>query len=216
MSEAASMIGVTDRRIRAMIADKLLTAERVGGRWIVTDTEVARLTAAPRRPGRPYLPAHAWGLLAIAGGRLTPWLSDPGRRRLVGTLEETSIDDVAPALRRRADPYHWYVHPGLLTDFVADPRTVVSGLGATGRLRHEGPDLLYVSVADIDALRSEYQPLLDAANPNATVHVVHSAWPFLKGEQVAWPAVVAVDLLDLSLDVRAQRVARDILERSGA
>ncbi|MEN8235678.1 MAG: excisionase family DNA-binding protein [Actinomycetota bacterium] len=216
VQDAADVIGVTDRRIRAMIADGVLGAERVGDRWLLNNSEVDRLHATRRQPGRPYSPPHAWGLLAIAGGRPTPWLSGSENARLAGILESSSIEALAPSLRRRAESHHWYVHPGVLTDFVADRHTVVGGPGAAHGLRYGGPEHLYVPADSVDALRSEYRPLVDAENSNTIMRIVHSAWPFLEGEQEAWPIVVAVDLLDHPLDVRAQRVAREILEGSDA
>jgi excisionase family DNA binding protein len=214
--EAAAIIGVTDRRVRAMIADGLLAAERIGGRWLLPDTQVDRVAAAPRKPGRPYSSAHAWGLLAIAADRATPWLAGPDRRRLSTTLASTSIEDLAPALRRRAELRRWFVHPGLLADFMADGRTVATGLSATSRLSYNGPTHLYVRASTIDALRSEYRPITDATDANAGIRAVHGVWPFAEGESVAWPIVVAIDLLDEQSDVRARRVAHEILEGSHA
>jgi len=214
--EAAAIIGVTDRRVRAMIANGLLAAERIGGRWLLPDTQVDRMAAAPRKPGRPYSPAHAWGLLAIAADRATPWLADRDRRRLSETLSSTTIEDLAPALRRRAELRPWFVHPGVLTDFTADDRTVAAGPSATSRLSYNGPTHLYVSASATDALLSEYRPITDAADPNVIVRIVHGVWPFTEGESVAWPVVVAVDLLEERSDVRARRVAHEILESSHA
>ncbi|MEA2009719.1 MAG: helix-turn-helix domain-containing protein [Actinomycetota bacterium] len=216
VAETAAILGVSDRRIRSMIADGLLAAERVGGRWILTDTEVARLKALRRQPGRPYSPAHAWGLLAIAGGRTPSWLSGTEQRRLTAVLADTSVEDLSPALRRRADHHEWYVHPGLVPDLVADERCVVGGHGATRKLRHAGPLPLYTSATDLDALSEEYQPTLDAANPNLTMLTIHSAWPFRSGERVVWDVVAAVDLLGYANDDRALRVAHELLEAAHA
>lgn len=216
VTEAANLLGVTDRRVRAMITDGLLEAHRVGGRWLMTGSEVARTKSVRRRPGRPYSPRLAWGLLAIAGDRPALWLSASERQRLETVLASTTIEEIAPALRRRADPRRWYVHPGLLPDFVEDPRTVVTGPSATSKLRHTGPEHLYVPAVTVDDLRSDYRPLTESENPNAVVWTVHGDWPFVDGERTAWPVVVAIDLLDQSLDARAQRVAGEILSGTRA
>jgi excisionase family DNA binding protein len=216
VNEAAAALGVSDRRVRTMIADGLLAAERVGGRWILTDTEVARSKALRRKPGRPYSPAYAWGLLAIAGSRNPVWLSGAELRRLIAVLASTSIEDLSPALRRRAEPHAWYVHPGLLTSLAADKRVVVGGHGATRKLRHSGPEVLYISAADLDALSGEYQPTLDAANPNIVMLTIHNAWPFRPGDHVVWDVVAAVDLLEYTNDDRARRVSHELLEAANA
>jgi excisionase family DNA binding protein len=216
VAEAAAVLGVSNRRIRAMIADGLLAAQRVGGRWVLTDTEIARSAALRREPGRPYSPAHAWGLLAIAGDRSPSWLSGAEQRRLTAVLAKASIEDLSPALRRRAEPHGWCVHPGLLNDLASDERVVVGAHGATRKLRHAGPGALYISADGLDTLREEYQPTLDAASPNVIVLAIHSAWPFRPGEHVVWDVVAAVDLLDQASDDRALRVAREILETANA
>lgn len=199
-----------------MVADGLLAAERVGGRWILADTEVARFEALRRKPGRPYSPAHAWGLLAIAGSRNPVWLSGAEVRRLTAVLADTSIEDLSPALRRRAEPHAWYVHPGLLTDLAADKRVVVGGHGATRKLRHSGPDVLYISAADLDVLNEEYRPNRNAPNPNVVMLVIHNAWPFRPGEHAVWDVVAAIDLLEYANDDRAQSVAHELLETADA
>jgi len=216
VKQTAAILGVSDRRVRTMIADELLTAERVGGRWILTDAEVARFRDMRRKPGRPYSSAHAWGLLSIAGHRNPAWLSRREQQRLTAVLADASIEDLAPSLRRRAEPHAWYVHPGLLTDLTADGRVVVGGHGATGKLRHAGPGLLYLSVDDLDALDEEYRPTIDAADPNVTMLAIQSAWPFRPGEHIVWDTVAAVDLLEMANDDRAKRVAHEILEEMDA
>lgn len=131
-------------------------------------------------------------------------------------LADTSIEDLAPSLRRRAEPHAWYVHPGLLTDLITDERVVVGGHGATQKLRHTGPNALYISAVALDALIAEYQPTLDAKDPNVTMLAIQSAWPFRPGEHAVWDAVAAVDLLEMANDDRARRVAREILEAMDA
>lgn len=126
-------------------------------------------------------------------------------------LADTSIEDLAPSLRRRAEPHAWYVHPGLLTDLAEDERVVVGGHGATLKLRHTGPGLLYLSADDLDTLAEEYRPMTDSTNPNVMMQSIHSAWPYRPGEHFVWDAVAAVDLLDVTNDDRATRVARELL-----
>jgi len=131
-------------------------------------------------------------------------------------LADTSIENLAPSLRRRAEPHTWYVHPGLLTDLAEDERVVIGGHGATRKLRHSGPGLLYLSAGDLETLAEEYRPMVNAANPNVTMLSIHSAWPFRPGEHLVWDAVAAVDLLETVNDDRANRIARELLEAMDA
>ena len=52
-TEAARRLGVSSRRVAAMIEQGLLRAEKVGKTWIIDETEVARLARTHRKPGRP-------------------------------------------------------------------------------------------------------------------------------------------------------------------
>ncbi|MCW5940663.1 MAG: helix-turn-helix domain-containing protein [Fimbriimonadaceae bacterium] len=49
--EAAARLGVSDRRVRAMIASGRLRAHRVGGRWMVGKSDLNAV--GHRKPGRP-------------------------------------------------------------------------------------------------------------------------------------------------------------------
>jgi excisionase family DNA binding protein len=50
-TEAASRLGITPRRVRALIAAGRLAATRIGRDWLVADDALASI--ATRKPGRP-------------------------------------------------------------------------------------------------------------------------------------------------------------------
>ena len=52
-TEAARRLGVSARRVAAMIDQGLLKASKVGKTWIIDEIEVSRLAKTHRRPGRP-------------------------------------------------------------------------------------------------------------------------------------------------------------------
>lgn len=54
--EAAEILGVTDRRVLAMIAAGNLKAERYGYMWMLRRAEVVRLSKRARPVGRPRKP----------------------------------------------------------------------------------------------------------------------------------------------------------------
>ncbi len=49
--EVAKRLGITIRRVQAMISDKRLPARRREGEWKIKETDL--LTVADRKPGRP-------------------------------------------------------------------------------------------------------------------------------------------------------------------
>lgn len=52
--QAATQLGISDGRLRQLIAAGVARPkENLGGTWMFTSAEVARLLTRPRRPGRP-------------------------------------------------------------------------------------------------------------------------------------------------------------------
>jgi excisionase family DNA binding protein len=51
--QVADALGVTQRRIRALIAAGRLRAHQVGRTWVIRPSSVAALRRMGRRPGRP-------------------------------------------------------------------------------------------------------------------------------------------------------------------
>lgn len=208
------MLGVSAERVRQLINSGRLDARRISGRWLVDPGSADRLARRERRAGRPWAPARAWGLLALAAGRNAPWLADADVRRLREVLADRGLAALAPQLQRRADRRSWYVHPGMLDDLLAEDGVVVGGAGASGWLRDRGPVEVYLAADLVDRLVRRYVPDVSAAEPNVIARVVNGPWPFLPGERAAWREVAAVDLLERGDDSRARRVALELLRRA--
>jgi excisionase family DNA binding protein len=51
--QAAESLGVSQRRVRALIASGRLRAHQVGRTWVIRPSSVAALRRMGRRPGRP-------------------------------------------------------------------------------------------------------------------------------------------------------------------
>lgn len=214
VASVAEALGVSLERVRQLIRGGRLDARQVSGRWLVDPASVDRLAQAQRHAGRPWAPARAWGLLALAAGRPVSWLPPAEIRRLREVLAHQQVGDVAFQLRRRADRRDWYVHPGMLEDLLAEDGVAVGGARASGRLRDSGPVDAYVAGDVLDRLLDRYVPDQNASEPNLIVRVVSAPWPFAPGERQAWPEVAAVDLLEHGEDARARRVAHELLSRA--
>jgi len=52
-SEAANRLGISARRVAALIKQGLLRAEKIGKTWIINEVDVAKLAKTERRSGRP-------------------------------------------------------------------------------------------------------------------------------------------------------------------
>jgi excisionase family DNA binding protein len=211
---AAKALGVSLERVRQLIRDGRLDAIQVSGRWFVDPDSVDQLAHEKRRAGRPWAAARAWGLLALAAHRDVSWLAPAEIRRLREVLAVRNIGEMASQLRRRADRRSWYVHPGMIEDFLAGDGVVVGGARASGHLRDSGPIDVYIAGDVLDRLVDRYDPDQSAAEPNLIARVVRGPWPFAHGERVAWPEVAAIDLLERGGDDRARRVAHELLRRA--
>jgi excisionase family DNA binding protein len=56
LAEVAVKLGLSERRVRALVADGRIGAIKIGGAWVVTEREFNRFRALPRHPGRPAAP----------------------------------------------------------------------------------------------------------------------------------------------------------------
>ena len=52
-SEAARKLGLSARRVAAMIQQGVLRAQKVGKTWIIDEKDIAKLAVAERKSGRP-------------------------------------------------------------------------------------------------------------------------------------------------------------------
>lgn len=210
---AASELGVSPRRVRQMLADGILAGEQVGRAWVIDSEQLHRV--ALRRPpvGRPWSPASAWAVLALADGEepeRSPVERSRARRRLAGGLE-----GVAGRLAARSDPRWFYSHPGLLNRLREAPKVVRAGVSASADqgvgLVVEGGFEGYVRAGEMDGIVERFGLDDQAARPNVLLRVVDdAAWPFQPGQSAAGRAVVAVDLLE-SDDPRARRAGVELL-----
>lgn len=55
--ETAELLGVTDRRVRALIKQKKLAAQKIGNSWAINKLDALKLQPkATRKAGRPVKP----------------------------------------------------------------------------------------------------------------------------------------------------------------
>jgi excisionase family DNA binding protein len=183
--EAADALGVSDRRVRQLIASGRIRARRVGSQWLV---DGASLPGAPRR-SRPLSHTEAWLLLATEQaprGRPGRWSERRDRLR----------DDASPAsllaswaaargdrlLFAAREPRGVLEDPAVIRSGVSDPR---SGIGAADLA--EG----YVRRDDLDAVRRRHLLRPAAGRPDVILHVVAA----LPAAPVP-PLVLAADLAE--------------------
>lgn len=213
VSEAAQRLGVSVRRVQERIQDGSLAAEKVGGRWLVSDVDVLELRHR-KRPGRPLSERSAWALLAAAsdGRLLHEYFAPPERSRARARLRAlrsaaalADLDEITVllghALRHRAERRLFVASSRDLDGVRGDSRVTVSGLD------HPGSSLSAADVAE-GYVRAEDLPeivdvhLLSPASrsrANVVLHVLSSAaGPYATERVMESDLLHAADLAEYS------------------
>jgi hypothetical protein len=211
--DAATRLGVSPQRVRAMIYQGLLAASKVGRSWVL-DPDDNSLRQRTSEAGRPLGAATAWAILALLNGDSPDWVHPSVRSKLRRRVRDPSW------LRRRlirSEPrsqiHRWRVHPSDLPKLTLSFRVVPSGLSA----QHAGLDVVrgqdhldvYVDVDVVKVIERRFRPVKHSSRPNLILKVPSHDWVLHFSE--APPPVVAADLL-LSDDPRVTRAAHQVLE----
>lgn len=214
VGDAAAVLGVSSRRVRQMLAHGTLPGQRVGRTWVVNRADLEPLRH--RRPpvGRPWQPASAWALLAMASGQaaaLSASQRSRARRRL-----ESGLEHFLGRLAVRAERRRYYAHPSVVGVLGNEAGVVRSGVSAA--------DHYQLDVVAVDEFEGYVRSLILTAlvnrlalderseRPNVVLRVVDDGlWPFSPDEKVAPAPVVAVDLLEAG-DGRSRRAAAQLLQ----
>ncbi|MXW61403.1 MAG: hypothetical protein F4003_06430 [Acidimicrobiaceae bacterium] len=217
VAEAAQELGVSDRRVRQMLANGHLRGERVGRSWVLDSRVVQQAAAGRRRRGRPWSEASSWQLLSVAAGVLQvegspSQLSRARARNLLG------VERFADRLANRAVSCRFFAHSSVLVEMMAGPDVVASGVSA---LAVHDVGLVVADQAEGYVRASRFAELIDkyaldgsASRPNLLLRVVSDRnWPFADDQQHAPAVVVALDLLGAE-DSRSRRAGRELLERT--
>lgn len=198
-----------------MLSDGSIEGQRVGRGWVIEE-HALRLADAQRRPAhRPWSPAVAWAVLALADG-IEPQCKPYERHRAAQRLA-LGLPNILGCLSSRSRKRHFYAHPeerDLIAAYPGVVRTGASvapehGIGLVG----SGPLHAYLSQAIMQAVSERFVLLEESERPNLWFQVVSDdLWPFPDDAQVAPPAVVAVDLLE-SEDERCRAAGFELLNR---
>ncbi len=199
VSEAASRLGISDRRVRQMLERGEMEGQRVGWSWVM-DSKV--IDAIRRRPevGRRWSLEAAWALLQIAAGE-QPNASVVEMSRAKSRLADRGIEELVMKLVARGEVRKFYGHKSILQPLADESMVVRSGVSAA---REYNADIIalefleaYVPASRIEELATKYTLESSPERPNILIRVVDDeVWPFPKNAKVASRVVVAVDLLD--------------------
>lgn len=220
LREAAERIGVSQRRVRAMIAAGQLDAEKVQGRWFIEPESLERVADVTRRSGPPWSPVLAWAYLLHRDGdpQALAGLSRVARHRVRQRAEASpGLDDLAAHAARRAESWRCRAHPSVIDELLA--AGVASGLSAAGALG-VGLGMRPNEHVDVYMPESRAHQLVDelalsparGADVNSILRAVpDSAWR-LERRDTAPVLAVALDLAEHG-DPRSREAAAQLAER---
>jgi excisionase family DNA binding protein len=215
-TEAAGRLGVTPRRVYALVHDGQLRGQHIGGRLLIDLQDVdARLDGGPA-VGRPFSPRRAWAILLLAEGDKPIGLDSSTRSKLRRIVRDRDLWSMRAKLSGRAERRLFRAHSSDVARLEAEPGVVRTGArcaaeAGLGLIAPDAPLELYVDGAAADRLTAKYR-LAQSRRPNVVLRVVPDevrAW--LHGPLAPGPAV-ALDLAE-DRDPRARDVAREALSR---
>lgn len=196
---AAGRLGVSERRVRALIAAGRLPAERVGRAWVIQPAALGQVEGE-RPVGRPLGVVAAW-------------------RELLGDAPVPGFDVALVRARyRRRAAVERLAAPDVVAA-VADPALVVGGWAAAVRLDplldedDAAPLVRYVAASELPSWRARHWVVPSAAGSIVVRAVPDEAAARLRSFDRVVPArVAAVDLAEMS-GPRVHEAARRLWAR---
>jgi excisionase family DNA binding protein len=215
VSEAASALGLSPARVRALVAHGRLSGAKLGDRWLVERASVERRRRDGSHRGRPFSPRNAWALLLLASGREISGVDSSVRSRLRRALRQEGLLALAPRLARRGEVMSFRAHPGEIRYLLEDPDLLRSGISSAS---DHGLGLIGGDEADGYLREAELQKFvarhgLEPAGLEGNVRlrlVPNEVWEQAASNGTAPLAAVALDLF-AEADPRSNHCGRETL-----
>jgi excisionase family DNA binding protein len=171
VKEVATQLGVTEARVRQLIAAGDMPARQVSGRWLVPEGAVPRSL----RVSRPMSERMAWAFIDLLSGRPVTGVVPTERYRLLDKRHQL-LGSPRPGvllrswLRRRAGLLRLEAPAGDIAELLADPRLVPSGISDPRSAMSAGNGAEgYVRRSDVEALMRDYL-MAESAEGNVWLH----------------------------------------------
>lgn len=215
VTEAAQRLGLSRRRVLALIQEGKLSAGLLGTTWAVDLESIERRARLEPGSGRHFSPKRAWGLLFVADGLEVPWLDRVSISKLRAYLRDHRLAMVSARLDKRGTLRSYRAHPADVPRIAAEPGLMLTGGTAALELdlglSDPGQLDAYGSDAVIDSLEKRYS-LRPSTQSNVYLRRLPGLGPHWDPRRVAPTSAMALDLADYS-DPRVRELGRTILER---
>lgn len=215
--EAAEELGVASSRVRALIDEGSLDAEKVSGRWLVSRESVEQRRRHAPGAGRPLVARNAWAALLAASGEQLPSIEPAAAWRIRQALGRDGLAGLRDRLSRRAAPHRYWALPDELGALRDGDEIVLTGSSAARAhaLTLVSPDVIdaYLPARRLEMLAAAHGlQTAPAREANVVLRAVpDDAW-VLAGRRAAPVAAVAVDLTSYP-DSRSQHAGTELIDR---
>jgi excisionase family DNA binding protein len=221
VAQAADELGVGRTRVRALIAQGMLPAEKVSGAFVLDEGDVDALAGRERLAHvRAFSARVAWACAALADGHRPEWVRADELSRLRARLTRAGQHPGAWQMRLSRLPAHsdsYRCGPEQARSLLTDKRTVRTGQSATNLVGDKlvgpsGADVWVAGEAELAVVSEEFGLLRSSGGGNVTIRVPGaSGLPVLGvGDGNAFRLVVAADLL-AAPDPRVRRAGHELL-----
>jgi len=224
--EAAQRLGVSSRRVRALVSAGRLAGRHAGRTLLVSPDSVGRLQVVRARGGRAAAAMTVWAVL-LSDLTTRDWpvvaaafaISPQRRYQLRTWLRQHDAEDWAWLGRNRATEHRLRSRPAYLEEIMSRDDVVPGGVSAAAvhelDLVATGVAELYTSGVGLARLVDEYRLREDPAG-NLVIRTPRTQEErhedFILDRPVMPAAVVAADLLE-SGEARSMRTGRRVLDR---
>lgn len=190
VAAAADELGLSEGRVRGLIEARVLVADKVAGRWLISPESVHARNNNQRRRGRPLNPSLLWGL--INSGFIA---------RLLVDSNEAARHNIRVQLANRAK----------IDDVFVLPQRIRKGIGPViapgGRALAESADVptgralrweldVYADADAVDAMRRKKVVSGVGGDPNVRLRVVDHADMAWRDSRAGRLLVAWLDLAD--------------------
>lgn len=215
-ADAARRLGVTPRRVYALVSENRLHAERIGGRLLIDREDVDARAAGAWAVGRPFSPRRAWAMILLAAGETPPGVDASTRSKLHRLLRERDLWSMRARFADRAERRQFRAHSSDLSRIEKESGVVQSGArhaaaAGLGLVASDAAVELYLDRKTAESLVKRYR-LVPSARPNVLLRVVPDEVRRWLTDSIAPLPAVALDLAE-DRDPRSQQVAREVLSR---
>lgn len=216
-SEAASALGVSERRVRALISNGQLPAQRFMGRWAIPTDAVKSGSVRPEA-GRPMAEETAWTILRLLSGASLEQPSEQLQHRIPALFDAPEpVEKVISWVSRRGVPVRVVGSAGGILSLLEDERVVISGGHAIAAVATPSRLRVYVSSTDVSTLLDDYdlrRVVVGSELPNATLWAVSDLNGVPRSPinpRLAAAPVAAIDLLEDGSNEGATTIATRII-----